>query len=299
MATIQNLVGTNKIKDEWQKINANFAALNAALEMASTAVNAGYNEDPNTTQKAYILTNHANSPIGGTFWHIRTFFYLSTTGNRAQLAIRYNGPPNQMFIRYHYDGEWSSWTEIATSERGFFNTDLVLPNGRGLYVRDTNGNVQVVGTINNSNIVLLGDPDLPATIRGTTVQITAGGTVSGALAIDGNLTANGEQNRIKNLIVNGGYFEVESYSSQYGTGKLRTYFDANNRRWVLTANIGGTTQPLKLDLNGALLIADNGSPEGAVTAPVGSIYIRLNSQAGQVLYVKVSGNGNTGWQAIA
>lgn len=29
MATIQHLVGTNKIKDEWQKINANFDALNA------------------------------------------------------------------------------------------------------------------------------------------------------------------------------------------------------------------------------------------------------------------------------
>jgi len=30
VATIQNLVGTNKIKDEWQKINDNFAALNSA-----------------------------------------------------------------------------------------------------------------------------------------------------------------------------------------------------------------------------------------------------------------------------
>lgn len=137
----------------------------------STAVNAGYNEDPNTTEKAYILTKHDNTPLSSTFWHIRTFFYLSTTGNRAQLAIRYNGPPNQMFIRYHYDGEWSSWTEIATSERGFFNTDLVLPNGKGLYVRDTDGNVQVVGAINSNNNVLLGDADLPTHIRGTNVRI--------------------------------------------------------------------------------------------------------------------------------
>jgi len=30
VATIQNLVGANKIKDEWQKINNNFAALNSA-----------------------------------------------------------------------------------------------------------------------------------------------------------------------------------------------------------------------------------------------------------------------------
>jgi len=296
----------------------------------STAINAAYNEDPNTTDKAYILTNHANAPIGGTFWHIRTFFYSSLTGNRAQIAIRYSNT-DQMFIRRYNDGVWAPWVEVMTADRGFFNTDLVLPNGKGLYVRDTNGNVQIVGAINNSNIVLLGDADLPVEIRGTTVQIngntawhagndgagsgldadmldglhassflqTAGGTVSGALAIDGNLTANGGENRIKNLIANGGYFEVESYGSQYGSGKLRTYFDANNRRWVLTANIGGTAQPLKLDLNGALLIADNGSPEGSVAAPLGSIYLRLNGSAGQVLYVKTSGTGNTGWQAIA
>lgn len=41
----------------------------------------------------------------------------------------------------------------------------------------------------------------------------------------------------------------------------------------------------------------NGSPEGAVTAPVGSIFTRLNGGAGTTLYVKESGSGNTGWVA--
>jgi hypothetical protein len=296
----------------------------------STAVNAGYNEDPNTTQKAYIVTNHANAPIGGVFWYIRTFFYSSLTGNRAQIAIRYANF-NQMYIRYYFNGLWSPWAEVITNERAFFDTDLVLPNGKGLYIRDSNGNPQVIGAIAGNNIIMFGDADLPVEIRGTTVNIngskvwhagndgagsgldadmldglhassflqTAGGTVSGALAVGGNLTANGGENRIKNLIVNGGYFEVESYGSQYGSGKLRTYFDANNRRWVLTANIGGTAEPLKLDLNGALLIADNDSPEGSVAAPPGSIYLRIGGSAGQTFYVKVSGTGNTGWQAVA
>jgi len=76
-----------------------------------------------------------------------------------------------MYIRYYFDGLWSAWTEVITSERSFFNTDLVLPNGRGLYVRDTNGNVQVVGAINDSNLMLLGDADLPTYIRGTDVRI--------------------------------------------------------------------------------------------------------------------------------
>lgn len=38
-----------------------------------------------------------------------------------------------------------------------------------------------------------------------------------------------------------------------------------------------------------------GTPEGAVTARIGSIYFRTNGGAGTSLYVKESGTGNTGW----
>ena len=40
-----------------------------------------------------------------------------------------------------------------------------------------------------------------------------------------------------------------------------------------------------------------GTPEGAVTAPVGSMYTSTNGGAGTTLYVKESGTGNTGWVA--
>lgn len=40
-----------------------------------------------------------------------------------------------------------------------------------------------------------------------------------------------------------------------------------------------------------------GSPEAAVTAPVGSIYRRTDGGANTTLYVKESGTGNTGWVA--
>lgn len=40
-----------------------------------------------------------------------------------------------------------------------------------------------------------------------------------------------------------------------------------------------------------------GTPEGAVTAPVGSLYSRTDGGAGTTLYVKESGTGNTGWAA--
>lgn len=40
-----------------------------------------------------------------------------------------------------------------------------------------------------------------------------------------------------------------------------------------------------------------GSPEGAVTAPIGVQYINLSGGAATTLYVKTSGTGNTGWTA--
>ena len=40
-----------------------------------------------------------------------------------------------------------------------------------------------------------------------------------------------------------------------------------------------------------------GSPEGAVTARVGTMYLREDGGAGTTLYVKESGAGPTGWAA--
>ena len=45
----------------------------------------------------------------------------------------------------------------------------------------------------------------------------------------------------------------------------------------------------------ALLLTGTGSPESAVTAPVGSIFLRTDGGAGTTFYVKESGSGNTGW----
>lgn len=39
------------------------------------------------------------------------------------------------------------------------------------------------------------------------------------------------------------------------------------------------------------------TPEGAVAAPVGSLFLRTNGGAGTTLYIKESGTGNTGWLA--
>jgi len=52
-----------------------------------------------------------------------------------------------------------------------------------------------------------------------------------------------------------------------------------------------------VEVNGAALRSGTGSPEGAVVASVGSLYLRTDGGAGTTLYVKESGTGNTGWSA--
>lgn len=47
----------------------------------------------------------------------------------------------------------------------------------------------------------------------------------------------------------------------------------------------------------ALTLYGNGSPEGALAAPVGALFTRSDGGAGTTLYVKESGTGNTGWVA--
>lgn len=79
--------------------------------------------------------------------------------------------------------------------------------------------------------------------------------------------------------------------------------------WVWVARSGRTgvvlgvlqrdSLPGYLNLPGGCAIAfGNGSPNGNVTLPVGSIYLRTDVNApetGHQLFVKVSGSGNTGW----
>jgi hypothetical protein len=44
-----------------------------------------------------------------------------------------------------------------------------------------------------------------------------------------------------------------------------------------------------------MITSGTGTPEGAVTAPVGSLYLRTDGGSATTLYIKESGAGNTGW----
>lgn len=54
-------------------------------------------------------------------------------------------------------------------------------------------------------------------------------------------------------------------------------------------------QRIEQELSAGPVISGLGTPEGAVAAPVGKLYVRQDGPP--VLYVKESGSGATGWVA--
>lgn len=57
------------------------------------------------------------------------------------------------------------------------------------------------------------------------------------------------------------------------------------------------TGSLRVSNTAATITSGTGTPEAAVTAPVGSLFLRTDGGASTTLYVKESGSGNTGWVA--
>ena len=56
-------------------------------------------------------------------------------------------------------------------------------------------------------------------------------------------------------------------------------------------------RPVQLIGNDIEILAGEDTPEGAITANVGSLFLRTNGGASTTFYVKESGTGTTGWAA--
>jgi hypothetical protein len=91
------------------------------------------------------------------------------------------------------------------------------------------------------------------------------------------------------LIVNSttGYNRIFN-NDMYDSGR----FAAITRTDTTTVLINNT-----ITQNAPSTISGSGTPEGAVVAPVGSLFQRTDGGASTTLYVKESGTGNTGWVA--
>lgn len=93
------------------------------------------------------------------------------------------------------------------------------------------------------------------------------------------------------LFLNGGVFGVNIIDDSEAYVSTPWKIDLSTNKVIIS-------NAFKLGDSGNLLILfGTGSPEGAITADVGSTYHRIDGGAGTSFYVKESGTGNTGWVA--
>jgi hypothetical protein len=112
---------------------------------------------------------------------------------------------------------------------------------------------------------------------------------------------NGIEQHDSNLVLVGKFRDmpVMTWASIGGTDRRPVYVGStaiNPGRAIVFGNSSGPV------LDPALAPSiqwGSGTPEGVVTSVVGSVFIRTNGFAGQTLYVKQSGTGNTGWEPLA
>ncbi len=73
-------------------------------------------------------------------------------------------------------------------------------------------------------------------------------------------------------------------------------------RLILTGNtlgiVGGNNVTLPLPDNVGHEIRGTGSPEGRITAEIGTTYIDVNATNGALKWIKEKGSGNTGWRVL-
>jgi hypothetical protein len=103
--------------------------------------------------------------------------------------------------------------------------------------------------------------------------------------------------------VDGYKFAVYAAHSSGLANYERLMFDISSSGFLIKPEAGGTgtarNVEYHLTASGVRLIAGSGSPEGVVSAPVGTIYSRTDGGTGASVYLKEAGTGNTGWVAVA
>ena len=92
----------------------------------------------------------------------------------------------------------------------------------------------------------------------------------------------------------GSNFELVAYADD-GSTVLSTPVTIARSTGKITAGSVGATAGIEYGASGPRDMAGTGSPEGVVTAPVGSTWRDTNATTGAIKWIKATGTGNTGW----
>lgn len=158
----------------------------------------------------------------------------------------------------------------------------------------TVGEQTAVGRVTGGNIVALTAAQLESIIDDVVLSYIK------AAATDDVLTAQVSGDSVDRFVVNAdGKLQWGG-----GSGALDAEFyrqDANYLRMntgLVAAGLSVTAFKFLYASSGTHVMGwCTGTPEGAVTAPIGSSMLRTDGGASTTLYIKESGTGNTGWVA--
>ncbi|ORA05790.1 hypothetical protein BST17_08520 [Mycolicibacterium bacteremicum] len=205
---------------------------------------------------------------------LRSHLNLGSTGSAASEVRLYNTADqttNYERARFYWSGNTFN---IATEGAGTGSARALIFNGANSTL-----------TLGSNGIALARGSTSVATIVGSSATLTASSASQSMMAVTPTVNQSGTASYVALL--------VNATETSTGSGS-KTLIDAQvgSASKFKADNAGRVTLN-----NGPQIIPGTGTPEGAVTAPVGSLFLRSDGGAGTSHYVKESGSGNTGWVA--
>jgi hypothetical protein len=189
--------------------------------------------------------------------------------------------------------------------------EFAITNNGTQRLRTTTSGVTVTGTltVGTGSIQDLGSGQLLLG-SGNHYAASGGFFATALLRVSSSGLGGGNFTQLRVIAANTGLFENSTNPHALyvaNTYTSSTSYEAAGIRWSSNAAIfgpvkgsgGGSSRNASYHTTetGVNWSSGSGSPEGVVTAPVGSLYTRTDGGASTTLYVKESGTGNTGWIA--
>lgn len=130
------------------------------------------------------------------------------------------------------------------------------------------------------------------TVRNVSISDSSG--INPPAIFIGGSSVDSSDTHVDGLRISGCKRAVDFYGPATGTVRyLRSMVSLSTTTYT---SIASGTPDFSVYEDGVLTVS--GTPEGAVTATVGKVAVRRDATAGNALYVKESGTGNTGWRAM-
>lgn len=169
--------------------------------------------------------------------------------------------------------------------------DLTVKNVRS---NATTGLLQIAGPTTGTTRVMT-TPDANFTVARTDGDQTFGGNQNFV-----NFYLTGATKKYLMYVDGSENLRVVRYTSggSFEATPLEISVNSDVKLYSGNLDIGASGKGIYFSANGNVTwTCGSGTPEGAVTAPVGSLFTRTDGGANTTLYVKESGAGNTGWVA--